>query len=1197
MWGSSFTAQISFDKAIRDAQRFDRELDKIENHLNRIHKLSLTIGFGSGNFPQNTASPNTTPFTPGVGSNPITRPASSFSSGGSNFSRMVDPNWRFYSPFGSSDRQQALDNLYGSVMRNIGYSTSREMQLYTGYDSRLGSTLSQPYSQSRTRPALPPPPPSAWEFTAPFDPASYNRSQFRTLPALPPPSQGVYDDDWDRVTRGVVNGFTPYAVRQSRMRSLRDSFASFGSLEQPTRNLFSYASPRNLINTASSIYIAGAIGNTVRGVSNATIGESMRLQEYTALLENSLISPEIGINRGQASALSSQLINAQYQSGFGISNAQLGLSRVRLAEQYKGLAPIVRLSARDPNEFQSGLQQGALVSSLLLARDPTQGQVGVNVALSELYSGGAQRFRSLAERFELPRSRLYEIEAALGGQGNADPGQVVMRVLEQMGFGMSYLEQRAGTLSGQMTRGGALTANFRSDVFERATGQLTERFTELFNSFEAFSNSPAYDKTLSFINNFFGSAANFVMSPVNQALGGNLLSSGVTDVSSFTSRVDAQMTYGKDGFQDSLGNIISAGEAFREAALIIQEADLKSLLNRPAYNPNAALRNNITTGALATLLLGMGANRLAGGALGGLLTGGGIAGLIASPALPALGIAAAAGVTFAGNRSATNTLNTLQSIRQTDPEGYANLPWLLRNYYGKAPEIATRVDLGLNSFLDPFFNGISGGYAGKLFFGERYATTASVVAKQGNETQILNQISADFMRTYDPSETDEQRQYRMGSYLTSALEAVGEGDPAYYLKNSVDQQKSLIGRAAALVNQDAGKTALTTSLIAGMKRGALGKGYAITDTETGQLRRFAADDLTDANIAKYAEEIAVGSNIPEQLSLAEQQLETLRQIEGNTAETSQNTNPYQGLSLSKLPGLFSGYDPGIDPRYANSTGVPIPGGVTSTVGGLSTSTGYTISKTGVPVANSVMSLSQAAGILTGSEGNIITTDYLEQYDPFNTGKLSTHYGLDIDDNKSKDVLFQGTGKVLYFGGKYGLPYDSPEAKKYGMEGKTGLGVSAVVLSDAFGGAENPQVRLAYGHLQDKDYTGTGEPFRMLTDASNPYDIGDIGTTGKSTGTHLHFDTRNIQTGEYMDPRSILAANTAYFDNQTRGGAAFEFNIGDVELVYNPAAMPQTPEEFAQSFSTGLMDKLVKDGTFQKAFEAMRSMGQRQGQRE
>src|SRR5690606_26714362 len=198
-------------------------------------------------------------------------------------------------------------------------------------------------------------------------------------------------------------------------------------------------------------------------------------------------------DRPLAETLADRLTSSSYFAGMPVTAAEMGLSRAELAEQFRQLAPIIRITARTQDEFQTGLQTGALARALLVARDPVQGTQGAMVALSELYSGGPDRFRSLSLRFELPRNRLREIEQEMGGAGVADPGQVVIQMLREMGFGPEYLVRRAGTFSGQVERFGALFSNFRIDLYERSLERVRDNLTNLNNVFEAFLDSDAGD--------------------------------------------------------------------------------------------------------------------------------------------------------------------------------------------------------------------------------------------------------------------------------------------------------------------------------------------------------------------------------------------------------------------------------------------------------------------------------------------------------------------------------------------------------------------------------------------------------------------------------------------------------------------------------------------------------------------------------
>lgn len=439
--------------------------------------------------------------------------------------------------------------------------------------------------------------------------------------------------------------------------------------------IFNY---QNMMRAAAGLYVGQNIGNLATYAGRQTIGQAMYLEERQALLENALMSEQLDITRDHARARAASLTSASYFAGMPVTAQEMGLSRVELAEQFRQLAPIIRLTARTQDEFQAGLQTGALARALLVARDPVQGTKGSMVALSELYSGGPDRFRSLALRFELPRNRLLEIEQEHGGADVADPGQVLIQMLSEMGFGPNYLVMRSGTLAGQLDRSQALFENFRVELYADAMNKVRDNITRLNDSFERFLDSDAGDAAIERLDRFFGGITGFLTTGLSNVLATGI-GTGPMDSVRTARHIGEYMQVRGGEFTNATGQIISAGEAFQEAAQMITGKQFAQAMRSAIPNPNFGLLGMTamgtigltTAGSLLDRVLLAGAGRpamnaaLAGrwGAAGATIAGG----LATSLALP-LGIAATVAGGAALARQSGTIAQSWRHLAQISPE-------------------------------------------------------------------------------------------------------------------------------------------------------------------------------------------------------------------------------------------------------------------------------------------------------------------------------------------------------------------------------------------------------------------------------------------------------------------------------------------------------------------------------------------------
>ena len=72
--------------------------------------------------------------------------------------------------------------------------------------------------------------------------------------------------------------------------------------------------------------------------------------------------------------------------------------------------------------------------------------------------------------------------------------------------------------------------------------------------------------------------------------------------------------------------------------------------------------------------------------------------------------------------------------------------------------------------------------------------------------------------------------------------------------------------------------------------------------------------------------------------------------------------------------------------------------------------------------------------------------------------------------------------------------------------------------------ENENIITVYAHCNNI-YVKEGEEIKQ------GQEIGEVGSTGNSTGNHLHFET--ILNGEYIDPMSVIENNNIFMKNENQ----------------------------------------------------------------
>jgi hypothetical protein len=728
-----------------------------------------------------------------------------------------------------------------------------------------------------------------------------------------------------RVAHSVLPGY------EAAQRGLSDIGGGVGRVQD------TFSSSR-LMGAASSVFLLEQLGQTVGRVGQSTVGQSMRVEEYGALLANSLLGDEL--DRPAAERLSERLINAEYVSGLDLPTSELGLSRAALAEQYKGLAPIVRVGADGPQDFVQRMQRGATLSQLLLARDPTQGQTGVNVALSELLAGGSTRFLSLSRRFELSNSQLRRIEASEGGEGVADPVAVAIEALSEMGLGPDYLKTRARTMAGELEQSGALFANLRGDAFEQGTGVLAGNLRTVNDAFSTYSKTDAYSRQLEAGGSRIAGAFDFVTQPLVQGIAGNMLRTGGSLDESYLARSASELMQTRQGeFVNAAGEIVSAAEAFRDAAQTIHSAHLERLLEQPEYSPGQQTRMDtlLTTGL--TLGGAMLANRVFGGAGGMLLRGlttpgAGLgatlatAGAAAAPAALVAGGALAVGATVAAYRRADMSRDVYSRLEESNPQllDDLNVSAVQRGQIGR---FADRDDvLGSAYYVamsnrDRALNLVTGGRFGERTYGERGGTFDEFLAQQGQRGGVEDALADMAASEWRPGMSKAQLVGPLRERVFD-LQREGQENPdtpigRYFQQaDALELAMSAADKAWETAPESFNRNFLTSTI---ERAFAFSQPFGMRDPETGERASLPAGFTMEQGrqfVDRVVEDDPRLPGVVNQDSLhgtinaATERLERkLGQIEEGQQEA---VTIWRRLNLSMLPGVFSDYDPNADLR-------------------------------------------------------------------------------------------------------------------------------------------------------------------------------------------------------------------------------------------------------------------------------------------
>ena len=119
----------------------------------------------------------------------------------------------------------------------------------------------------------------------------------------------------------------------------------------------------------------------------------------------------------------------------------------------------------------------------------------------------------------------------------------------------------------------------------------------------------------------------------------------------------------------------------------------------------------------------------------------------------------------------------------------------------------------------------------------------------------------------------------------------------------------------------------------------------------------------------------------------------------------------------------------------------------------------------------------------------LTSSYGYRHDPF-TGQAAFHAGLDFPGAYGQPILAAAAGRVSFVGVRSG----------YG---------NCIEIDHGHG------IMTRYGHL-------SGFDVRVGAQVPRGMQVARIGSTGRSTGTHLHFEVR--VDGAPINPRRFLEAN-------------------------------------------------------------------------
>ena len=166
------------------------------------------------------------------------------------------------------------------------------------------------------------------------------------------------------------------------------------------------------------------------------------------------------------------------------------------------------------------------------------------------------------------------------------------------------------------------------------------------------------------------------------------------------------------------------------------------------------------------------------------------------------------------------------------------------------------------------------------------------------------------------------------------------------------------------------------------------------------------------------------------------------------------------------------------------------------------------------------------------DGRLVTSGYGMRVHP-TKGVVAMHHGIDVDYKEGEEVGAKAAGKVIFAGQQEG----------YG---------NVVVVQDSLG------AKHTYAHLSEVN--------KKLLDkqVKKGQIIGKAGSTGDSTGPHLHYET--TYEGQSMDPigfhTAINSLNISDLKNQFKQEYAGSSMPGKKDLPFDEAYKSKEAEEYA-----------------------------------
>lgn len=185
-------------------------------------------------------------------------------------------------------------------------------------------------------------------------------------------------------------------------------------------------------------------------------------------------------------------------------------------------------------------------------------------------------------------------------------------------------------------------------------------------------------------------------------------------------------------------------------------------------------------------------------------------------------------------------------------------------------------------------------------------------------------------------------------------------------------------------------------------------------------------------------------------------------------------------TIEKLGAIYAPIGASNDPTNLNANWVPTVHGITEKLGGAVGSCGGTTGS-----GKYIMPIDKP----------VISSGFVDRINPV-TGVPEHHKGLDFAAPEGTLIKAADDGKVIF----------------------AGMGVSG----SGYGGYGNV---VAIEHAATKEWTLYGHQSKVMVKVGQQVKKGDIigqvGSTGQSTGNHLHFEIRKSKTGNQIDPAPVL----------------------------------------------------------------------------